>query len=99
MKYLKKFNEEIGNPQKPEVVELSYERWMKEFTIVDDYEGNGPGTIFGGDSGYIDSYDELIERLKDELSYYLPQNNFEFIRVHDENLTTFVKGLSIYFFG
>jgi hypothetical protein len=45
-------------------VELNYERYMKEYCIVGDYRDFGPGTLFCGDSGYIDEYGDLIERLK-----------------------------------
>jgi hypothetical protein len=49
-------------------IELSYERYMKSYDIVDNYKKLGPGTIFHGDSGYIDSNEELIERLKDDIN-------------------------------
>ncbi len=116
MKHLRKFEnfEPYGkttqtNPSEMKQIELYKERWMKSFDIVGDYEGNGPGTIFGGDSGYIDSYEDLIERLKDDInkeSSWIdgPTDlDVEFLRVHNEEteepeeLTTFIKGLAVTF--
>ena len=67
MKYLKKFNENFEESSEIKKIDLYYERWMKEFDIVQDYKGKGPGTIFGGDSGYLDTYEELVSKLKDEI--------------------------------
>jgi cupin superfamily acireductone dioxygenase involved in methionine salvage len=99
MKHLKLFENFDSNPSEMKKIELYYERWMKEFDVVDDYEGHGPGTIFGGDSGYINTYQDLIERLKEDIG----EDDIEFIRVHDdegevEELKTFIKGLYVSFY-
>ena len=109
MKHLKLF-EEFEESSEMKNVELYYERWMKEFDVVEDCEGNGPGTIFRGDSGYIDNYEELIERLKNDIheSSWIDGptkwiDDVEFFRVHNdetgevEELATFIKGLSVTF--
>lgn len=78
-------------------IELYYERYMKNYDYVDNYKKLGHGTLFGGDSGYIDNYDELIERLKYDINRYaehidsnIKPNDIEFIKVR--RLTTFIKG-------
>jgi hypothetical protein len=91
MKHLKLFEKFDSNSSEMREVELYYERWMKSYEVVDDYEGHGPGTIFRGDSGYIDSYEDLIENLKEDIG----QDDIEFIKVG--RLKTFIKGLSVIF--
>jgi hypothetical protein len=85
-------------------VELYYERYMKSYDIVDDYKGLGPGTLFGGDSGYIDEYEDLIERLKDDMKSFFSNNDMnvdvdkiEFINT-GEYLETFIKGYKVRFY-
>jgi hypothetical protein len=85
-------------------VELYYERYMKSYDIVDDYKGLGPGTLFGGDSGYIDEYEDLIERLKDDMKSFFSNNDMnvdvdkiEFINT-EEYLETFIKGYKVRFY-
>lgn len=85
-------------------VELNYERYMKEYCIVGDYRGFGPGTLFCGDSGYIDEYGDLIERLKYDIKYFFlckemcnDINEIEFINT-GEYLETFIKGVSLSFY-
>ncbi len=50
----------------PKIV-LYYERYMSEFNVLDDYDGLGPGTLITGDSGYVDTYEELVDRLMDDM--------------------------------
>ena len=85
-------------------VELYYERYMKSYDIVDDYKGLGPGTLFGGDSGYIDEYEDLIERLKDDMKSFFSNNDMnvdvdkiEFINT-GEYLETFIKEYKVRFY-
>lgn len=85
-------------------VELNYERYMKGYRIVHDYNELGPGTIFSGDSGYINEYDDLIERLKDDIKYFFlcnemdnDINKIQFVNTSGY-LETFVKGLALSFY-
>ena len=92
------------NFSQPIKVELYYERWMKSYDIVNDYKGMGSGTLFGGDSGYIDEYEELIDRLKDDMESFFTHNGIkvdvnkiEFINTGDY-LETFIKGYEVSFY-
>ena len=80
-------------------IELYYEKYMKFYDVVNDYKGLGYGTIFGGDSGYIDEYDDLIERLKDDIGYLnkdIDVDTIEFVNTGNY-LETFIKGFSVTF--
>jgi hypothetical protein len=102
MKHLIKFNEMVEPKEKPwknlPIIELYYERYMKEYDIVDDYKGMGPGTIFGGDSGYCDDYDDFLERLKDDLKSEVDIESVEFIKDDDSYLSVFIKGYNVTFY-
>ena len=106
---LKKFNESFDSWSNKEEINLYYERYMKEYEIIDDYKGLGPGTLFSGDSGYNDDYEEFIDSLKDDIKSYLKYqyeenemvgfeerfNQIEFIEV--DYLKTFIKGEKVSF--
>jgi hypothetical protein len=84
-------------------VELYYENWMKSYDIVNDYKGMGKGTLFSGDSGSIDEYEELIDRLKDDMENFFTRNDIkvdvneiEFVNT-GEYLETFIKGYEVSF--
>ena len=97
MIYLRKFNEQYLSESRSKsikYVDISQERYMKSYEIVEDYNGLGPGTIFSGDSGYIDTYEELVERLTDDISRQIPITQESFIEI-DEYLTTFIKGFGV----
>lgn len=74
-------------------IKLYYERYMKSFDIVNDVT-LGPGTLFGGDSGYINEYDELIEKLKDDMKNHVNVDNIEFVK--KDYMTTFIKGYAVW---
>lgn len=94
MKYLKKFNE--LNSEDDDIIDLYYERYMKEYNVVDDYKGMGFGTIFGGDSGYCNGYDDFIDRLKYDLKREINDiSKVEFIKI--DEYKTFIKGYKIIF--
>lgn len=77
-------------------VDLYYERYMKSYDVLENYKGLGPGTLFGGDSGYIDSYEELVNRLKRDMKNEVENiDNVEFIDT-GEYLTTFIKGYAVF---
>lgn len=91
-----KFNE-IASWESLPIIELYYERYMKEYDVVDDYKGMGPGTIFGGDSGYCEDYDDFLERLKEDLKSKVDDiKSVEFIK-GDDYLSTFIKGYNVTF--
>lgn len=58
-------------------IDLYQERYMKSFSVVDDYKNMGPGTLFTGDSGYVKDYDELIDRLKEDIEAHFRMEEFE----------------------
>ncbi len=94
-------DENFSHPIK---VELYHERWMKSYDFVSDYKGMGPGTLFSGDSGYIDDYEELIDRLKYDMKSFFRENEIkvnvnkiEFVNTGDY-LETFIKGYKVSFY-
>lgn len=89
-------------------IELYYERYMKEYEFFENYKKFGAGTLFGGDGGYCNSYEDLIEKLKDDLKRYIEFcedegedigikniDEIEFVKIG--YLTTFIKGLFVTF--
>jgi len=100
MKNIKTFENFSNHPIE---IELYYERYMKSYDIVDDYKGLGPGTLFRGDSGYIDEYEELVDSLKDDMKSFFSNNDMnvdvdkiEFINT-GQYLKTFIKGYNVKF--
>ena len=49
-------------------ISLCYERYMEEYSFVDDHKGMGKGTLFRGDSGYVTTYDGLVSRIKYDIN-------------------------------
>lgn len=94
------FSKQLQKPEK--IIKLCYERYMKSYDVVDDYEGMGPGTLFNGDGGYVDNYDEFIMRLKDDMKYNfncegIDVDKIEFVNTR-EFLETFIKGYDVTFY-
>lgn len=92
-------------------IELYYERYLKSFDVVDDFNGMGPGTIIGGDIGYNDSYEEFIDRLKEDIESHFEQeeeedtepcvtfdvNEISYIKVNEDCLEVFIPEFSVTF--
>ena len=77
-------------------IELYYERYMDGYEVFDDYQGLGPGTLVGGDSGYVDNHLDLVDRLRDDMGHQINDTSqIEFVNVESPFITTFIKGYEV----
>ena len=76
------------------------ERWMKSYEIYDSYKNLGPGTLFGVDSVYVSDFEDIVERILDEIDS--SENNIDTSKIEIISVgwcEVFVKNLDIRFGG
>jgi hypothetical protein len=76
------------------------ERWMKSYEIYDSYKNLGSGTLFGVDSEYVSNFEDIVERILDEIDS--SENNIDTSKIEIIGAgwcEVFVKNLDIRFGG
>lgn len=72
------------------------ERWMKSYEVYDSYENLGSGTLFGVDSEYVSDFEDIVERILEEIGS--GENNIDMSKI--EIISTgwcevFIKNLDV----